>query len=342
MALPAVRLLYEAGTEIDWVCGNAVRPLLDCYSWLNVVEVDDRSILTGEMLGRAKSITGLWWTVGRKRYDLCATLYYDERYEVLSLPVRAERKVRLSRSSREHMLIPGRSHADEYARVLLGREDGCNATSLAPVRPDRLPAVQPLFETGRKRVALVPAGASNMMRQQTLRRWPVENYVALAKALLARGWEVVLLGGPDDVWVRPHFEQIDVVDCLGALTLPQVILACDQCDVVISHDTGPLHLAGLSRAAIVGLFGPTDPGNFLPRRELVTGIWGGANFACRPCYDGRDFAPCQHNGCMYQITPELVLLELNGLLERKALGIPSPPRVVTPGGGIAEPARQNR
>ena len=236
----------------------------------------------------------------------------------------------LARDSRYILLIPGRNHTDEYARLLMRREDTCNPVSLSPLRPDRLPESRPLVDAASIRIALVPGGASNMLREQALRRWPIENYVELAKLLLARGYEVVLLGGPDDMWVQTYFEQMAVTDCVGRLTLPEVILACDQCDAVISHDTGPLHLAGLSIAAVVGLFGPTDPGNFMPRREHVIGIWGGVNFACRPCYDGRTFAPCKHNGCMYQVTPILVLGEMDKLLERKAKGLPSPPRIVLP------------
>jgi len=331
MALPAVRLLHEAGMQIDWVCGGAVRPLLECYSWVNLLCANDRAILSGTVAQRSRPIIALWRMIGRRRYDLCATLYYDQRYKLLTLPVKASKKLMLSRDSRDNLLIPGRNHADEYARILLDRDDTCNAASLAPVRPDRLPEVGPLLETSRIRIALVPAGASNMLHQQTLRRWPIANYVALAETLLARGCEVILLGGPDDIWVRPCFENMNVTDCLGTLTLPQVVKACDQCNVVVSHDTGPLHLAGLSHAALVGLFGPTDPNSFLPRREYVTGIWGGVSFACRPCYDGRNFAPCQHNGCMHQVTPEMVLHEIDHLLELKTRQLPSPPRLVFPG-----------
>ncbi|WP_263367886.1 glycosyltransferase family 9 protein [Edaphobacter bradus] len=330
MLLPAARALYESGAHIDWVCGSMVQPLLECYSWISLLPADDRKILTGNPWERMSSIADLWRRVSGERYDLCATLYYDDRYKFLSLPVRAAKKLTLSRSSRDRLLIPGRNHADEYARILLGKDDGWSPESIAPIRPDRLPGPPPLPEKSRTRVALVPAGASNMLRQQALRRWSAESYAELAKVLLARGWEVVLLGGPDDAWVRPYFESLAVKDCIGALTLPQVIMACDQCDVVVSHDTGPLHLAGLSHAAIVGLFGPTDPGNFLPRRPYVTGIWGGVNFACRPCYDGRNFAPCKHNGCMEQISTQLVMREIDSLLERKAAGLASPPRLILP------------
>lgn len=330
MTLSAFQAIDKSTVAIDWVCGAAAYPLLKCYSWISPILVDDRAILTGTIAQRFRSILRLWHSLLGRRYDLCATLSYDPRYKVLSLPVLAMRKFSLSRRSRSRLLIAGRHHSDEYARILFGIEDGFNPTSLVPCRPDCLPQ-SPLERTAAPvRVAIVPAGASNLLRQQTLRRWPVDSYVALAETLTRRGWEVLLLGGKDDAWVKPHFEHLEVTDCLGTFSLPEVIALFDTCDAVISHDTGPLHLAGLSFAAIIGLFGPTDPGNFLPRREYVTGIWGGAGFACRPCYDGRDFAPCKNNGCMQQISPALVLQELDKLLEKKAKGLSSPQSIVFP------------
>jgi len=112
--------------------------------------------------------------------------------------------------------------------------------------------------------------------------------------------------------------------------LPEVVSVCDASDAVVSHDTGPLHLAGLSESCLVGIFGPTDPSTFMPRRPSAVGIWGGQGFACRPCYDGRDFAPCKFNGCMHQVTPELVLRELDRLLSAKSHGVLDPGRIVFP------------
>jgi heptosyltransferase-2 len=318
------------GIEIHWVCSKTVLPLLECYSWINLVPIDDKAILHGGLFERARNIGDLWRKVAFKRYDLCATLYYDRRYHLLTLPIRARQKLALSRQSRATTLLAGRNYADEYSRVILGTEDSCLEESSLPVRPDRLPPSPLQGRAALRRVAIVPGGASNLLRQQVLRRWPVESYVALAQRLRNRGWEVVLLGGPEDAWVKPYFQDLVVTDCVATLSLPEVISACDECDAVISHDTGPLHLAGLSKACLVGLFGPTDPANFLPRRPLVAGIWGGHGFACRPCYDGRDFAPCQFNGCMHQVTPELVLRELDQLLSARSEGISSPWRIVFP------------
>lgn len=337
MAIPAVFALFQEGFSIDWVVGNAARPLLECYSWINCIPVDDRAILVGHPAERVRSIVALWQRAGLRKYDLCATLYYDRRFRLLALPFRARRKLMLGQQKRETILLSGRHHADEYLRVLLGIEDGCRERSVGPVRPDRLPASPLGIKIASKRIALVPGGTSNVLGQQILRRWPVEGYVALARQLLDRGWEIVLLGGPEDVWVEPYFEQLQVTDYIGKLTLPEFVSACDQCDAVITHDTGPLHLAGLSATCLVGIFGPTDPATRVPRRPYAVGIWGGQGFACRPCYDGRDFAPCRFNGCMHQVSPELVLQEIDKLLDAQERNIPSPWRVVCPEGS-SEPS----
>jgi heptosyltransferase-2 len=330
MALPAARALYDQGFEITWCCGRGVQPLLECYAWIRAVPVDDKAILTGAPLARARGIAGFWSKAVSRRYDLCATLYYDSRFRLLALPIRARRKLSLARQSRSREYLSGRNHADEAMRVVLGLEDGCREQSAAPVRPDRLPPSPLPPPRAPRRVAIVPGGAANMVRKQILRRWPVESYAELARRLAERGWEIVLLGGPDDLWVKPHFAAIPHIDCLGRLSLPEVVSACDACDAVVSHDTGPMHLAGLSEACLVGLFGPTDPAMFLPRRPYSVAIWGGDGFACRPCYDGTNFAPCQFNGCMRQIAPETVLRELDRLLAARSEGRPSRGRMPLP------------
>jgi len=329
MTIPVAARLREEGFEIHWICGTVVRPLLECYPWIKLIEVDEKAIMAGTVTQRLRHIAKLWMKVGGRRYSLCGVLNYDWRYRVLMWPVRANRRVSLRRNARSQSPIPGRSCTDEFARLMLGWKDTCRDASLAPVAPELLPP-SPLPAVSKRRIALVPGGASNFHLQLTLRRWPIHLYVDLANRLQLKGWEVVLLGGPDDDWVRPYFSELAVTDCIGKLSIPQVVSACNDCDAVIAHDTGPMHLAGLSRSCLVAIFGPTNPGHFLPRRPGVVGMWGGQGFACRPCHDGRSFAPCEFTGCMHQVTPEFVLQELNTLLEARTRGDELPWQLVFP------------
>jgi heptosyltransferase II len=168
----------------------------------------------------------------------------------------------------------------------------------------------------RKRVALVPGGTKNVLRESALKRWPVDGYVTVARSLAADGCEVILVGDASDAWVRPSFAGVGVTDRIGLMTLPDTALFFTKCDLVISHDTGPMHLARLARTPVLALFGPTMPSQFLPENDRDTVIWGGEHLSCRPCYDGREFADCRDNQCMSSISADVVLTTARTLLAR--------------------------
>jgi heptosyltransferase-2 len=315
MALPAVKLFKErTGGEIHWMCGRTVVPLLRRFPFIDrLVEVNDRALLGPSPLASAGEIVRVWTMLAGRRYDTCAVLYYDWRYRLLVLPVRKKRLVTLSRSNRARRLLPGRYHGDEYARILLG-EDGLRPDRVTAVRPSSRLLTTPLAKGIAKRVALVPGGARNALRDDPQRRWPLSYYVELAGALVARRYEVVLAGGPDDTWVSQAFAGLPVKNSIGRLSLDESIALFDTCDLVISHDAGPLHMATLSSAAVLALFGPTFPGERLPSHPELRVLWGGERLACRPCYDGREFAACSDNRCMKEISPSVVLAAAEEML----------------------------
>ena len=131
MAIPAARALYEQGYEVDWVVGRAARPLLECYSWVRVIPADDKAIFTGSLFARVNAIFRFWSAVVSSRYDICATLYYDSRFRILTLPIRARRNFSLSRrSNRTRELLLGRSYMDEFVRILRGEQDSAENKAL--------------------------------------------------------------------------------------------------------------------------------------------------------------------------------------------------------------------
>jgi len=336
MLIPAAHSLFQAGYEIDWVCGRAVEPVLACYPWIRTIVADDRAILTGGTAAKMVALVALWRRLAGRKYDLCATLYYDERYRMLALPVRAKRKLMLSWTDRERRLLPGRHHTDEYVRILFDEPDGVKTRSLGPLRAQVLPVSPMPRVAGKKRVVLVPAGAKNMLRDDSLRRWPVESYAALARVLLQEGMDVVLLGGPGDEWALKAFDGLAVTSAVGKLSLAESVALLEDSDVLVTHDTGPLHLGGITGVGIVSIFGPTDPRYFHPRRAGTVAIWGGEGFACRPCYDGRGYPACAENACVRQVTPEMVLGQVRTMLDERAQGIARAPGVLTPVSTVVE------
>ncbi len=333
MAVPAVHRLHAEGFAIDWVANEQSAEILRSYPFVRVIECGERAIIRGSVPERVRAFLRLWKQL-RGRYDLVATLYYDRRYRLLTLPVRSTKHVLLRHESRSFQLLPGRHHTDEFARLLLsaaGRRapnSGPEPQSLAPMRPCYLPP-SPLPPTP-NRIVLAPGGARNALRDDRLRRWPLENYRALAELLLRSGYQVVLTGGPDDGWTREGFAGLACVDLIGQVSLSQLLALFDASAAVVTHDSGPLHMAGVTRCVLLGIFGPVNPWERLPRRAGAAALWGGEGFGCRPCYDGRNYAACQDNLCMAQVTPEAAFGRLEAMLQHRGDGTLLGPAVHLP------------
>jgi heptosyltransferase-2 len=163
-------------------------------------------------------------------------------------------------------------------------------------------------------VMIAPGGAKNVLRDDGLRRWPLEEYARVAADLAARSLRVVISGGAGDEWVSPAFADLPVVDLVGKTDLIQLASTIQACDLLITHDSGPMHLGFLARTATLALFGPTRPSERLAHGAKYAALWGGEQLACRPCYDGRNYAPCRNNVCIQSIRPEEVVAEALALM----------------------------
>jgi heptosyltransferase-2 len=306
--LAAARRL-DPQARITWLCGERVRPLVAEFAGVDeIVTVDDAALLAGNTVRRAAALAACAARLALRRFDLVVTGHSDPRYGLLSRSVLAGQR----RGFGGRLPVPGRWHGDEYARLIHGLEG-----PLAP--PARLAALKrrlPKPGPGRGRVLLVPGGARNLMRDDGLRRWPLPHYAALAQALLKRGFGVALAGSAEDAWVRPAFRKLKIEDRLGATDLPGFLDLAASSRLVVSHDTGPLHLALLASAPVLGLFGPTDPREKVPSGPRTRVLWGGERLACRPCYDGRSYAACDENRCLASVTAQDALAAARTLLGR--------------------------
>jgi len=314
MTIPAVeRLKRERGGEIWWICGSISAPILRRFPFIDrVIEVNERKLLTGNPIERLSQLLGVWRALAGRSFDTCNLLQYDDRYRILNLPVFSRRTLILKKGNRLTQTIPGRNVCDEYARLMLGL-DGPLPTRIKPILMPGLPEK----ESGKRlRIGLVPGGARNTVRDSPQRRWPLPHYRALAERFLAAGMEVTLLGASSDRWALPEFEALPVHDKLGACSVVESIELISQLDLLVTHDTGLLHMAGLTPTPVVALFGPTSPREFLPNTPNIEFIWGGELLACRPCYDGRDLPDCRENICLTDVLPEVVFDKSMAALER--------------------------
>ncbi len=93
------------------------------------------------------------------------------------------------------------------------------------------------------------------------KRWPVERYADVARALLNRGFRVLVNAGPgEDLPCRHHRRREPGAAQLRLLcSVEQLIAITRRVSLAIAGDTGPLHLACALGRPVVGIYGPTDP-----------------------------------------------------------------------------------
>ena len=312
----------DPGAHITWLCGARARELVECIGVDHVVVADEVSLLRGGPAGRARALAALWRQLTPLSFDETLLGHADARYRLLLVPVRTGRVRALDHDLSSRTLpIPGRYFGDECAR-LLDEEDARGPIvghyPLAPIRRPLPPAADP-EHVG---IVLVPGGARNVLREDALRRWPVERYRELAERLLGDGYAVTLVGDQADDWVRPAFEGLSVRDEIGRHSITGTLALLRAAELVVVHDTGVLHLARLARTPVIGLFGPTMPTKSLVDAPDVVALWGGADLACRPCYNGREYAACTNNVCIQRIAVTDVMPHVERLVAaRRALRV---------------------
>lgn len=154
------------------------------------------------------------------------------------------------------------------------------------------------------------------------KRWPVPYWVTLLDRLIREeNVSVVLTGAGGDL---PLVEKICArmrerpVNLAGRTSLAQLAALLKRADLLISGDSGPMHIAGALGTPLVAIHGPTDPALSGPvsqhAKVLRSDIW------CSPCYRARDTADCRFftTQCMKDITPAQVLAVVRRQLQESA------------------------
>ena len=303
-----IREKYPEAT-ITWVCGEIVAPLLRATNAADqLITVNEQRIFKGNIIVKITELLKIWRKIFFRKFDMSCVGYADFRYRFLALPAIAKTK-RNFRHYPNPFPIPGRYHANEYLRLVTGNS---NIAAKLPKLTLELPAslLALLPQNSQPIVALVPGGAKNILRENIIKRWPIENYVKLAQQLLTQGYNVILTGGISDLELSQQFSHLNIIDFIGKTTLLDVIALCQHCLAIVTHDTGTLHLAKLTNTHIIALFGPTMPFEFgkIDASDLgIHFLWNGHTLPCCPCYDGKNYANCNNNLCMQKIAVNEVL-----------------------------------
>jgi heptosyltransferase-2 len=116
------------------------------------------------------------------------------------------------------------------------------------------------------------------------RRWPADRFASLARELQRLGAQVVVLGGPEEVALTGSVAAAapGVFDLGGRTDLVDLAALLSLCDLVVTNDTGPMHLAGAVGTPTVSLWGPSDPREVRQVGSPDTRVTG-PGLPCKPC-----------------------------------------------------------
>ncbi|KMQ80199.1 ADP-heptose--lipooligosaccharide heptosyltransferase II [Candidatus Burkholderia pumila] len=147
------------------------------------------------------------------------------------------------------------------------------------------------------------------------RRWPAERFAQFIRRIGAdMKWPVLVTGSQDEsALVREVCDSnLYAVDMAGALELGELAMLIQRAQVLVSNNSGPVHLASALNTPVVDLYALTNPQHMpwlTPHRVLYQDV------PCRWCY--RSVCPEGHHACLTGVTVDDAVSAATALIEAK-------------------------
>lgn len=159
------------------------------------------------------------------------------------------------------------------------------------------------------------------------KRWTESGFLGVARKLLASGYGVLLMGGPDE-WdlcenirkgVEPELQN-HLMNLAGKTSLLKGLGVLSRCELTISNDSAGAHLGSLAETKVLAIFGPTVlEFGYRPWADH-TYIVEQKDLFCRPCGPhGHKKCPIGTHECMKEIRAETVLMAVGQILNAPEL-----------------------
>jgi heptosyltransferase II len=250
----------------------------------------------------------LWhWDLRREKFDAVIDLHSKLSSFLVACCARSIRKVFYNKQRALRQAIVAhksdaviRSTVELYASALEKLWD--SQVSLPPPRISSInnTNILPLDPSGRPSIAIFP-GAAHFTKMYPLGYW-------LDFVRAHPFYRFVLLGSPTENNLAKEILQAtdNGVNLCGKLDWQALVAIVDACDLVISGDSGPMHLAAALSKHQIAIFGSTHPSlGFAPANDLAVILQH--DLPCRPCsLHGANNCPLGHFDCMVKTNPEML------------------------------------
>jgi len=333
MTLPALKALRKTMPEAK--ISLLVKP------WVSAVFENnpniDEIIIYGD---KYKGIIGkikLSRMLNKKKF--CSTILFQNAFDAALITFLAGIKERAgyNRDGRGHLLttavpVPrnkGKVHQINYYLNLLDKL-GINAGYSDPyiylTLDERLEARKFLQDLKRPILGINPGATYG-----SAKRWFPERFAEVANWFISdTGGSVIIFGGKsevdiaDEIYKKAILEfrtSHSLISFTGKTSLRELISLISECDVFVTNDSGPLHIAYAVKTPLVAIFCSTDPQLTGPPPEANASGGGNSNvvitpdISCSPCFE----RTCKNNDmrCMYAITSDDVYYGIKEILPDK-------------------------
>lgn len=142
------------------------------------------------------------------------------------------------------------------------------------------------------------------------KRWPAEYYADIAEKYLSDHWQVWIFGSKKDQAEGEIIQKLTQQRCedfTGKTLLNEAIDLLSLAHLVISNDSGLMHIAAALNRKLIAIYGSTSPKFTPPLSDNVKIISLGIE--CSPCFERE--CPLKHHRCMIDLTPEKIREEIN-------------------------------
>lgn len=336
---PVIRAIKENYPDsfIGYWSNLRVKPLLGSDGRINKIFALSRGDLKKNY--QESFFKGIWsaikLTLGirKERFDICLDFSLDHRYSLFSKIAGIKKRIGFDYKGRGRFLTHKISidgyhdkHAVEYYLSLLsflGIEPKNKELDLfVPIACSQKAAnilSARLIEANDLVVGISPGAGGSWGKDAGYKHWPALKFAELADKLVNEFKAKIVIVGDDserpiaDVIINAmRSKPIDLVGKTGLEILPAII---KQCNLFISNDGGPMHMAVALGVKTVSIFGPVS--------ELVYGPFPSVNkhvvlkwdMACRPCYKNFRLPVCDKDReCLKQVSVDEVFAASRALL----------------------------
>ena len=328
-ALPLLPVLKERfrGAWVSWVINRELSDLVSGHPQLDEMIPFDRR-------GSLRSWRSLLRKLRRREFDLVFDLQGLLRTALMTTATRAALRIGLETAREGSQLACHLSLSDtgrlvpahaRYWRVAeaIGAGELKRRTLVQVASRDRE------WTDSQLAVLRTPLLAIHPGARWLTKRWPVEKFAVVAcKAMRLFGFSAVIVGGPAEESTGAELEDMlrrfipsrPVLNLTGQTSIKQLSCVLSAADVLLTSDSGPMHLASGVGTPVLGVFTCTSPERSGPpgdQHELIS-----TELECAASYQKRcPHRGSQHMACMAELTTERACQAMARLVEKNGLGI---------------------